>query len=627
MEQALKLHPTQKDVEYDRPTTAADLAKCTIKSEKTAGKTGWMVRDGSGQALRNFVDTNVDNVVDQWSYYKDGIEVYRDIDANFNGKADQCRWLNTAGTRWGFLASDDGKDTRVETWKTISAEEVTAELVAALREKDVQRFERLLLTPKELQSLGLGSTKTAEISKRLDAAIASFRELLTQQKIVGPETRWAYFGATRPGLVPAGTDDSQADLLVYENVSAMVETGGKHAQLPIGALVRVQDTWRLLDAPATTGDGSSDAETPLGIFIQGPLARRTDGPGSGRPSENMQQLMARLEKLDKTPATNADDLEKQNIERADILDGLAKDAEAANDTKQRAEWLRQLADTLSAATQSGAFPGGVERLKSLYEQIRKNPADAELAAFIQFRFMTAEYGESVRTNNDYQTIQAKWLKDLDGFLTANPGSADGPEAMLQLANGLELAGEEAKALKWYNELMAAAPKDSPIALKGNGAKTRLESVGKTIRLHGKSATGKGTVDLASYKGKVVLIHYWSAQYAACKVDIPLLQSLIAKYGKNFAVIGVSFDDNPQTLVAYLKQNNLSWEQIYEKGGLDSRLANEMGILTMPTMILVDKQGKVINRGTHAAELENELKSLNLGKGADREAAGRDAPRR
>jgi peroxiredoxin len=199
--------------------------------------------------------------------------------------------------------------------------------------------------------------------------------------------------------------------------------------------------------------------------------------------------------------------------------------------------------------------------------------------------------------------------------------------MLQLANGLELAGEESKALKWYNDLIAAAPKDSPIALKGRGAKTRLESVGKTIRLQGKSATGKGMVDLANYKGKVVLIHYWSSAYGACTVDIPLLQSLIAKYGKNFAVLGVSFDDDPQTLLAFLKQNHLPWEQIYEKGGLDSRLANEMGILTMPTMILVDKQGKVINRGTHAAELDSELRNLNLGKGADREAAGRDAPRR
>ena len=77
--------PVQKDVQIDRPE-AAEIAKCTISR---IGKTGYIVRDGSGQMLRNFRDTNGDNIVDQWSYYKDGVEVYRDIDSNFNRKADQ----------------------------------------------------------------------------------------------------------------------------------------------------------------------------------------------------------------------------------------------------------------------------------------------------------------------------------------------------------------------------------------------------------------------------------------------------------------------------------------------------------------------------------------------------------
>ena len=106
----------QKEIVIDRPSPA-DAAKCTIKAEKTSGKTGWVVRDAGGQMLRNFIDTNGDNMVDQWCYYKDGIEVYRDIDSNFNRKADQYRWLNTAGTRWGI---DTNEDTKIDYWKTIS---------------------------------------------------------------------------------------------------------------------------------------------------------------------------------------------------------------------------------------------------------------------------------------------------------------------------------------------------------------------------------------------------------------------------------------------------------------------------------------------------------------------------
>ena len=41
------------------------------------------------------------------------IEVYRDVDANFNGKADLYRWLGTAGTRAGVDRDEDGQ---IDAW-------------------------------------------------------------------------------------------------------------------------------------------------------------------------------------------------------------------------------------------------------------------------------------------------------------------------------------------------------------------------------------------------------------------------------------------------------------------------------------------------------------------------------
>src|SRR5688572_30665514 len=127
VEQALALAPVQKDAEYDKPA-AADVAKCTIQVEKMGAGSGWVVKNAEGSTLRKFIDTNGDNTVDQWSYYADGLEVYRDVDSNANGKADQFRWLNTGGSRWGLDTNEDGK---LDEWKTISAEEVSAEAVQA----------------------------------------------------------------------------------------------------------------------------------------------------------------------------------------------------------------------------------------------------------------------------------------------------------------------------------------------------------------------------------------------------------------------------------------------------------------------------------------------------------------
>ena len=86
------------------------------------------MRNPQGETLRRFADTNADNTVDQWCYFLDGVEVYRDIDANFNGKADQYRWFHTAGSRWGI---DKDENRKIDAWKQISPHEVAEQVVIA----------------------------------------------------------------------------------------------------------------------------------------------------------------------------------------------------------------------------------------------------------------------------------------------------------------------------------------------------------------------------------------------------------------------------------------------------------------------------------------------------------------
>jgi hypothetical protein len=50
--------------------------------------------------------------------------------------------------------------------------------------------------------------------------------------------------------------------------------------------------------------------------------------------------------------------------------------------------------------------------------------------------------------------------------------------------------------------------------------------------------------------------------------------------------------------------------------MDSRLATEFGIISLPTMILVDAQGKVLNRNIRtAAELDRQLEKVLAGGGS------------
>lgn len=598
LEQAMALKPTQADVDYSQPT-GEELKKCAIQAEAIGESKGWVVRDADGQVLRKFVDTNGDNVVDQWCYFRDGLENYRDIDTNFNGKVDQCRWLNMAGSRFGLDKNEDGK---IDEWTRISPEEVSSELVRAIIDADEQRFARLLLSPTELGELGLGEEKQKELAKQLDGALAAFREALKQQKLVTPKSNWLQFAATRPGIVPAGTDGSSKDVLVYENVVALIDNEGKHSQVPVGTLVQSGTTWRLVAMPdlmetQTAGTG--------GNFFEPYFKPNFTEQAPGAPDTKVQELLAKLEKLDQQGAGASEaDLARLNTERADLLDQLAA---AASTDEERMQWRRQLADTVSAAVQSGGFPDGVARLSALYEELKKDGANEELTAYVRFRGLTADYGQSIQDPKaDIAKIQEKWLGELEQYVKDFPKSQDTAEALLQLAIAKEFAGEEDAAKDYYGQITAQFAQ-APAATKAAGAKTRLDSVGKPVPIRGMGVANK-PIDISQYRGRVTLVQYWATWCEPCKADMATIKDLLARYGKaGFAVLGINLDSDKAELASYLKSNPLPWPQIYEPGGLDSKPANEMGILTLPTMLLLDEKGNVVNRNIHVGQIEDELK--------------------
>ena len=597
--------PIQKGVDISTPS-AKEVDRCKIRGQKEKGMSGWIVEDPSGNVLRVFVDTKGDNVVDRWSFYKDGLEVYREVDRNANRNKDKFCWYHTAGCRVGLDQNEDGK---IDAWTTISAEEVSAEVVAALATKDAARFAALILTADELKSLGLGPAKLKELSEKIAGVQAKFGQLAAQQKTVTPDTKWVQFSGTRPGIVPSGTNESTKDIRVYENAMAIVQTEQQHGQVLIGTLIEVGDVWRLIDVP-TIPSGSADQIATSGFFFK--TSESEEAPVMvGSPDEKTQKLIDEMQGMDAllAAASTPAELAKLHARHAAIIEELASKATTEAD---RAMWIRQLADVVSSAVQSREYPAGIKQLELLFTSLIKHKEDRDLAGYVKFRYMTANYFLQMTIADPpadhFTKVQTDWLKQLEQFVGEFPNIPDAAEAMLQLAYAREMSGEEKEARKWYGRIVKDFP-DSRIATKAGGAQTRLESVGKTVSLQGQSASG-GLIDLAKYRGQVVLIQYWATWCEPCKADMPTLKDLVSRYGESgFNILGVNLDTDAQEMSGYVEEYGLSWPQIHEDGGLDSRPANELGILTLPTMILVDKEGKVVSRNIRVAEIDGELKRL------------------
>jgi len=599
VEYALGLSPFQKNVDYDK-LTPEQAKSATLKMEKEGGLSAFVVRGPRGEVLRSFADTNGDRVVDRWSYYKDGMEVYRDIDADFNAKADQARWVNVGGSRWGVDEDENGV---LDAWKSLSAEEATAEIVAALKARDAKTFERLLPSKDDLVAAGFEEPMLTELVARTGKAIADFAAIAKKQQQIGADAQWNNMLTAQPGVLPAGAPGVAKDVLAYDNVVALIDAGGKGAtgQVYVGSLVRCGDVWRPIDSPQIPGAQGEIAE-PLGFFTPR-MASGTVGGEVPPENEALKPLLAKLREIeDKLKGATGPAREALAKGQIEVLDQVV----AGADADQKVFWTRQLAETVAASVQEGVLPGGIERLEEI---VAASAADESLQAFAAFRLASARYAAAMQASGaDVGKVQTAWLEELAAFVQAHPTAPDAAEALLQMGIADEFGGNEKEALGRYEAIVKDFP-ESGSAKKARGAARRLQSVGKTLSLSGAAVDG-AAVSLEKYKGVPVLVHYWATWCEPCKVDIAQIKELYAKYGaKKFAVVGIALDSDKAQLAKYLAQKPLPWPQLHEAGGLDGRLAEELGVLTLPTMFLLDAEGKVVDRNLVIADLEKKLEEM------------------
>ena len=591
VEQALSFKPTQPGVDYAQPAEE-DATSCRL--EQLSGDiSGWKLIDKSGQTLRVFADTNGDKAMDQWRYFKEGVEVYRDIDTNGNNKPDEYRWFNMSGSRWGL---DKNEDQRIESWKRISAEEVTAEAFAALKTGDKPRFMALLLTAEEIDALDITAAQKKQLKGLIEKAVTDFEEAV-KAKTVDRKAEFLQFNGDKPSAIPS---DLGEGIVAFENVSSFARINDTEMQLANGTLIQIGDAWKTLFCPQV----QTDAEHGIAsIFLPGGAASAAVASSNAASAQKQQELITSIERIDAQLQQATDVAQKSALhkQRAAVVEKIAQSAVG----EERDMWYRQLADGLQLGAQLGELADGADILAKFADKF-KEEGDENLAGYFSFReLMTRYYLGMAAPNADWAEIQMKWYAGLEKFVEDYPNSPDSAEALFQLANAREMSGRESDAAKWYSQIVSKFPQ-TPQAVKSKGALYRLSSVGKQMQLKGITSNNKA-LDIAKFKDYNVVVYYWSALSSSAQTDVMALKAAKEKYGSKLQIIGVNLDNNPEQMTQFVEQNNIGWYQIDGKG-MDGPLASEMGIIA-PTMILVDASGKIVNRNVQARELDSALKLL------------------
>jgi len=112
-----------------------------------------------------------------------------------------------------------------------------------------------------------------------------------------------------------------------------------------------------------------------------------------------------------------------------------------------------------------------------------------------------------------------------------------------------------------------------------------------------SLTGKDK-HFSDYRGKPLIINVWASWCGPCRAEMGSLNRLAQRYSKQFTIIGISTDDDARAARQFIQQSKLTFENFIDSNVL---LENMLGADTIPLTILLDAQGRVLEkaRGAYA----------------------------
>lgn len=111
-------------------------------------------------------------------------------------------------------------------------------------------------------------------------------------------------------------------------------------------------------------------------------------------------------------------------------------------------------------------------------------------------------------------------------------------------------------------------------------------------------------------GKYVLVDFWASWCGPCRQEMPNVVEAYRKYGgKQFEIVGVSFDSKAESWKSAVKELGMTWPQMSDLKGWKSVAAGVYGIQSIPASILFDPKGVVVDIDLRGNLLQEKLAQL------------------
>jgi len=124
--------------------------------------------------------------------------------------------------------------------------------------------------------------------------------------------------------------------------------------------------------------------------------------------------------------------------------------------------------------------------------------------------------------------------------------------------------------------------------KGSGKEAAIGKTAPDFTLDRVGAPGK--LQLASLRGKVVVLNFWASWCYPCNQEAPTLQAAAKRYGNRIVVLGVDVNDPKSDARKFARKFKLTYPLVHDNHNVTSP---KYGLTGLPETFFIDRTGKLV----------------------------------